>query len=950
MASGGRIKGITIEIDGETRGLQKALSSITKESMSVTKELKDVERLLKLNPGNTELIAQKQQLLSKQIEVTSQKLKGLRDAQSQVQQQFDKGEIGEEQYRGFMREIEATEGALKGYKGQLENVSTSQSKLEQNTSRLQTLFKATGTSVDDFRDILGSRLTDAIKNGTASADDLEVALNKIGRASLGNDADIGQLKETLDSIDDGNSIENVRAEIDKMGDSSLEATEKVGKLSEIAGSQLMMDVADKAAAASDKIIEIGTAGVEAAAEMRASEAAFEQVFGNIEGKAQQTAESLGDELGMVPNRIKPGLAQTTSMFKGLGYDTETALGMAERAVRSSADAAAFWDKSYEDASGSLSSFLKGNYEAGESVGIFANDSQMAAFAIANDLIPATEGAKEATEKQMVAVEKAQVAYTKAVEKYGEGSLEAREKMLKLNDAQEDIATSTGEQAGKWKDLDGATKQAVRLEYIENMQEMSNQAGQASREMDGYENVMGNVASVTDEFMAAIGDEALSMFIELAMALIPVFQQIVSWIQNLNPAIKQFITVFAGAIAIVGMILPVIAALGAAAAVAGVSIGTLITTAILPIIGIIAAVAAGVTALILVIQNWGTISEGITTIFAAMGIDIQAVWDSIYNTIAAVVQSVVDFIMNIWGILVSWWNQNNQLILQTAGTIWNSISSVITSVMNVLAPFLTMIWNNIMSIIQAVWANIQVIVTTAINVVLGVIKAVMQAINGDWQGAWNTIKSVLSTVWSAIQQIVNNGVNFVNNIVKNTFDGLVGIVSGIWENIKNTISNSIDGAKSAVETGINAIKGLFNFQFKWPHIPLPHFSISGSANPLDWIKSGPPKLSVDWFAKGGILTKPTVFGQNGNSLMVGGEAGKEAVAPISTLMDYVRQAVAEANDNEKLITAIMALANRAIVLEVNGREFAQATQADVAMAQEAYKNKQGIKGGFRSVKR
>lgn len=950
MASGGRIKGITIEIDGETRGLQKALSSVTKESMNVTKELKDVERLLKLNPGNTELIAQKQQLLSKQVEVTSQKLKGLRDAQSQVQQQFDKGEIGEEQYRGFMREIEATEGALKGYKGQLENVSTSQSKLEQNTSRLQTLFEATGTSVDDFRDILGSRLTDAIKNGTASADDLEVALNKIGRASLGNDAEIGQLKETLDSIDDGNSIENVRAEIDKMGDSSLEATEKVGKLSEIAGSQLMMDVADKAAAASDKIIEIGTAGVEAAAEMRASEAAFEQVFGDIEGQAQKTAESLGTELGMVPNRIKPGLAQTTSMFKGLGYDTETALGMAERAVRSSADAAAFWDKSYEDASGSLSSFLKGNYEAGESVGIFANDSQMAAFAIANDLIPATEGAKEATEKQMVAVEKAQVAYTKAVEKYGEGSLEAREKMLKLNDAQKDIADSTGEQEGKWKDLDEATKQAVRLEYIENMQKMSNQAGQASREMDGYENVMGNVASVTDEFMAAIGDEALSMFIEIAMALIPVFQQIVSWIQNLNPAIKQFITVFAAAIAIVGMILPVIAALGAAAAVAGVSIGTLITTAILPIIGIIAAVAAGVTALILVIQNWGTISEWITTIFAAMGIDIQAVWDSIYNTIAAVVQSVVDFVMNIWGILVSWWNQNNQLILQTAGTIWNAISSVITSVMNVLAPFLTMIWNNIMSIIQAVWANIQVIVTTAINVVLGVIKAVMQAINGDWQGAWNTIKSVLSTVWSAIQQIVDNGVNFVNNIVKNTFDGLVGIVSGIWENIRNTISNAIDGAKSAVETGINAIKGLFNFQFKWPHIPLPHFSVSGSANPLDWIKSGPPKLSVDWFAKGGILTKPTVFGQNGNSLMVGGEAGKEAVAPISTLMDYVRQAVTEANDNEKLIAAIMALANRSIVLEVNGREFAQATQVDVAMAQEAYKNKQGIKGGFRSVKR
>lgn len=950
MAAGGRIKGITIEIDGETKGLQKALSSITKESMSVTKELKDVERLLKLNPGNTELVAQKQKLLSKQIEVTSEKLKGLRDAQDQVQAQFEKGEIGEEQYRGFMREIEATEGALKGYKGQLENVETSQDRLGENTKRLGTLFEATGTSVDDFRDILGSRLTDAIKNGTASADDMEVALNKIGRASLGNDADIGQLKKTLDSIDDGNSVENVRMEIEKMGDSSLEATEKVGKLTEIAGSQMMMDVADKAAAASDKIIEIGQAGIEAAAEMRASEAAFEQVFGEIESQAQKTAESLGDELGMVPNRIKPGLAQTTSMFKGLGYDTEEALGMAERAVRSSADAAAFWDKSYEDASGSLSSFLKGNYEAGESVGIFANDSQMAAFAIANDLIPATEGAKEATEKQMIAVEKAQAAYTKAANKYGTGSLEARDKMLKLKEAQEDIANATGEQAGKWKDLDEATKQAVRLEYIENMQKMSEQTGQAAREMDGYENVMGNITSVTDEFMAAIGDEALSMFIEIAMSLIPVLQQVIEWIKNLSPAVKQFITIFTAAIAIVGAILPIIAALGAAAAVAGVSIGTLITTTILPMIGIIAAIAAGVTALILVIQNWGTISEWITTIFDAMGIDIQAVWDSIYTTISAVVQSVVDFIMNIWGILVDWWNENNGLILQTARTIWNAISAVITAVMNVLAPYLTMIWNNIKATIQAVWAAIQVIVTTAINVVLGIIKAVMQIINGDWKGAWETIKSVLSSVWSAIQDIVDTGVNFVNNIVTNTFNGLIGIVEGIWETIRNTISSAIEGARSAVATGIEAIKGLFNFQFKWPHIPLPHFSISGSANPLDWIKNGPPKLGVEWFAKGGILTKPTVFGQNGNNLMVGGEAGKEAVAPISTLMDYVRQAVAEANDNEGLIAAILALASREITLNIDGRAFAYATQEPVAMAQEEYKNKQGIKGGFRSVRR
>ena len=74
--------------------------------------------------------------------------------------------------------------------------------------------------------------------------------------------------------------------------------------------------------------------------------------------------------------------------------------------------------------------------------------------------------------------------------------------------------------------------------------------------------------------------------------------------------------------------------------------------------------------------------------------------------------------------------------------------------------------------------------------------------------------------------------------------------------------------------------------------MPHFKASGSANPLDWLQGkNIPSIGIDWYAKGGILTKPTIFGRNGNSLMVGGEAGKEAVAPLSDLMAYVEAAVA-----------------------------------------------------------
>ncbi|EAD5577241.1 hypothetical protein AJ99_15340, partial [Listeria monocytogenes] len=88
----GRIQGITIEVDGDTKGLNSALKSVNTQSTKLTSELKDVEKLLKFNPGNVEALAQKQQLLTKQIETTTQKLNQLKQAESQVEAQFKSGE------------------------------------------------------------------------------------------------------------------------------------------------------------------------------------------------------------------------------------------------------------------------------------------------------------------------------------------------------------------------------------------------------------------------------------------------------------------------------------------------------------------------------------------------------------------------------------------------------------------------------------------------------------------------------------------------------------------------------------------------------------------------------------------------------------------------------------------------------------------------------------------
>ena len=116
----GAIKGIEIAISADTTGVTKGLKEITSESMKTSKNLKTVESLLNLDPGNTELVAQKQKLLAQNIEQTKDKLNKLKAAQDDVKAAFERGEISQEQYNAFQGEIVKTEKRLKSLEGTTE--------------------------------------------------------------------------------------------------------------------------------------------------------------------------------------------------------------------------------------------------------------------------------------------------------------------------------------------------------------------------------------------------------------------------------------------------------------------------------------------------------------------------------------------------------------------------------------------------------------------------------------------------------------------------------------------------------------------------------------------------------------------------------------------------------------------------------------------------------------
>ena len=138
-----KIRGITIEIGGDTSGLQKALSDVDKQIRNTQSELKDVERLLKIDPKNTELLAQKQRLLTEAIAETRDKLDTLREAEKKVQEQFKDGKISQEQYDALKREIVATEQAEKNLSGQL--VDTKSKLDDQSESLEESIVKASLT-------------------------------------------------------------------------------------------------------------------------------------------------------------------------------------------------------------------------------------------------------------------------------------------------------------------------------------------------------------------------------------------------------------------------------------------------------------------------------------------------------------------------------------------------------------------------------------------------------------------------------------------------------------------------------------------------------------------------------------------------------------------------------------------------------------------------------------
>lgn len=234
------IKGITVEIGGDTVGLQKALNEVDKSSKILNSELKQVNNALKLDPTNTTLLAQKQQILSEQVKNTSDKLQQLKSVQSQVEEKYKSGEIGADAYRAFQREIISTENKLQG-------LQTEQRKTTQTTDQ-------TAESTEELTKEENELSAQTEKTGVSFETTKKLAA-EAGKGMVSVAQTIGNA-----ALDISKALVNVYAEIGKLSLKAVQASTEVGKSFESSMSQIaatMGKTTDEISDLTEKAKEMG---------------------------------------------------------------------------------------------------------------------------------------------------------------------------------------------------------------------------------------------------------------------------------------------------------------------------------------------------------------------------------------------------------------------------------------------------------------------------------------------------------------------------------------------------------------------------------------------------------------------------------------------------------------------------------------------------------------------
>ena len=734
-----------------------------------------------------------------------------------MEKKFKSGDIGAEEYREFQREIAKTEQDLKSYTTQISRMETEQKSLKESTKQLQTLFEATGKSLDDFQDILGTRLTNAIKNGTANSDDLTVALNKIGKEAFGAETDLSKMKATLNKVDDGASIDEVNNDLNEMKKNSGEAGEALDGIGKgiVAGN--MMQAAEIIADAGQKIKEFSDNAKEAFNEVDAGSDAIITATGatgklaeGMDNVYKSIASSLPiDNLENIGKVIGEMNTQFGFTDEKLQHASEKMLKFSEitgsdvvASTQNAKQAISVFHMSSDDLDSVLDDVAKTAQDTGVSVDdLFQKAIEGApqlqelglSFSDSVKLLGAFEQAGVDGSAALSSLSKAAVGYAKDGKSLSDGLAETQDKILNATN-QTEALNAAAEVFG--------TKGAVRMvDAIQRGVLNLNDLGGAASDSQGtvettFENTLdpideetvalNNVKLAMAEFGSAIS-EAVAPILE---ALVPIIQKVAKWFSSLSGTSKTIIVVIGGIAMVISALLPILAVVAGGIAAAGGAMAFL-TGVLLPVAGIIAGIIAVVAAVVAVIKNWGDITDWLSEKWNAFKDWMSGLWDSISEKIQGVWNGIKDFFADIWEQIYDVIEGPLKFIEGTIGAVMYAIYAVIYTVWEVIKFALEKAWNWIKDTASSIFIP-----------VANFFSGIWNGIKDTATGIWNSIKGTLGGIWDSIKEKAMDAFSSVWKFIKDGFNNLKDTLGGIVKGIANAIVKPIGGAVNGVINGVN----------------------------------------------------------------------------------------------------------------------------------------------------